>query len=65
MRFFFGGYIKDCVYVPALPCNLTRVKERFEHAFAAINFDILQRVEELDFRIDVCRVTKDVHIEHL
>jgi hypothetical protein len=35
-------------------------------AVAVIDRQMLQRVwQELDYRIDVCRVTKDGHIEHL
>jgi hypothetical protein len=35
-------------------------------AVAAIDRQMLQRVwQELDYRIDICRVTKDGHIEHL
>jgi hypothetical protein len=35
-------------------------------AVAAIDRQILQRVwQELDYRIDICRVTKGRHIEHL
>jgi hypothetical protein len=35
-------------------------------AVAAIDRQMLQRVwQELDYRIDICRVTKGGHIEHL
>jgi hypothetical protein len=35
-------------------------------AFAAIERQMLQRVwQELDYRIDICRVAKGGHIEHL
>ena len=35
-------------------------------AVAAIDRQMLQRVsQELDYRIDICRVTKGAHIEHL
>jgi hypothetical protein len=35
-------------------------------AVAAIDRQMLQRVwQELDYRIDICRVTKGEHIEHL
>jgi len=33
---------------------------------ALVDCDILTRVwNEMDYRIDVCRITKDEHIEHL
>jgi hypothetical protein len=35
-------------------------------AVAAIDRQMLQRVwQEFDYRIDICRVTKGGHIEHL
>jgi hypothetical protein len=35
-------------------------------AFVVIDHQMLQRVwQELDYGIDICRVTKGVHIEHL
>jgi hypothetical protein len=35
-------------------------------AVAAIDRQMLQSVwQELEYRIDICRVTKGVHIEHL
>jgi hypothetical protein len=35
-------------------------------AVAAINRQMFQRVgQELDYRIDICRITKGGHIEHL
>jgi hypothetical protein len=35
-------------------------------AVATIDVHMLERVwQELDYRIDVCRVTKGEHIEHL
>jgi hypothetical protein len=35
-------------------------------AVALVNRDMLTRVwDEMDYRIDVCRISKGVHIEHL
>jgi hypothetical protein len=35
-------------------------------AIETINADMLQTVwNELDYRVDVCRITKGAHIEHL
>jgi len=35
-------------------------------AIETITADVLQTVwNELDFRVDVCRITKGAHIEHL
>ena len=64
--FFLWSYIKDRVYVPPLPCDLKQLKERIKHAVASIDSEMLQKVwREFDYRIDVCRVTKGAHIEHL
>jgi hypothetical protein len=41
------------------------LRARITAAIAAIDH-MLQRVwQELDYRLDVCRVTKGAHIEHL
>jgi len=64
--FFLWGDIKDCVYVPLMPCNLPQLRQRIMEAVAAIDCQMLQHVwQELDYRIDVCHVTKGGHIEHL
>jgi len=64
--FFLWGYIKDHVYVPPLPHDLPQLRQRFVEAVAAINRQMLQHVwQELDYRVDICHVTKGGHIEHL
>ena len=56
--FFLWGF----VFVPPLPLNLDDLKQ----AVASVDADMLQRVwDELDYRMDVCRVTGGGHIEHL
>jgi hypothetical protein len=62
--FFLSGYVKDRVFVPPLPRDLDDLKARI---IAAVNIDasMLTRVwQEREYRIDVCRVTRDAHIEH-
>jgi hypothetical protein len=62
--FFLWGYVKDRVYVPALPATLDDLQERINEAVNSITPDMLQRVwSELDYRIDVCRVTGGAPIE--
>ena len=64
--FFLWGYVKDRVYVPPLPRDLPELRLRIMDAVATIDVHMLERVwQELDYRIDVCRVTKGGHIEHL
>ena len=48
-----------CVCIPEL-------KVRIRTAIETITADMLQTVwNELDYRVDVCRITKGAHIEHL
>jgi hypothetical protein len=49
-----------------MPCDLPQLRRRIVEAVDAIDRQMLQRVwQELDYRIDICRVTKGGHIEHL
>jgi hypothetical protein len=62
--FFLWGYLKDSVYVPPLPATLDDLQELITEAVNSITPDMLQRVwSELDYRIDVCRVTGGAHID--
>ena len=64
--FFLGGYVKDQVYVPPLPASIPELKVRIRTAIETITADMLQTVwNELDYRVDVCRITKGAEIEHL
>jgi len=58
--FFQWGYVKDQVYVPPLPASIPGT------AIETITADMLRTVwNELDYRVDVCRITKGAHIENL
>jgi hypothetical protein len=47
-------------------CNDPCLKARTNAAVNNIGTPMLTRVwQELEYRIDVCRVTRDAHIEHL
>ena len=64
--FFLWGYFKDQIYVPPLPASIPEMKVRIRTAIETITSDMLQTVwNELDYRVDVCRITKGAHIEHL
>ena len=64
--FFLWGYVKDQLYVPPLPASIPELKVRIRTAIQTITADMLQTVwNELDYRVDVCRITKGAHIEHL
>ena len=63
---FLWGYVKDQVYVPPLPVSIPELKVRYRTAIETITTDMLQTVcNELDYRVDVCRITKGAHIAHL
>ena len=52
--------------MPPMPRDLPQLRQRIVEVVAAIDCHMLQRVlQELDYRIDICRVTKGAHIEHL
>jgi len=54
-RYGYAG----CVWIPEL-------KARIRTTIETITADMLQTVwNELDYRVDVCRITKGAHIEHL
>jgi hypothetical protein len=56
----------DVQYVPPLPRDLADLKARIIAAVKNIDAPMLTRVwQELEYRIDVCRVTRGAHIEHL
>ena len=58
--------MKGLVYVPPLPAHLEELKQRITTAQPSVTQDMLQRVQgELEYRIDVCRVSGGAHIEHL
>jgi len=58
--------LKVFFYVPALPSSIPELKIRIRTATETITADMLQTVwNELDYRVDVCRITKGAHTEHL
>ena len=64
--YFLWGYVKDKVFVPPKPVSIPDLKNRITAAVETITPDLLKRVwQELDYRLDVCHVTKGAYIEHL
>ena len=62
--FFLRGYDKDQVYVSPFPASIPELKARI--AIETITADMLPTVlNELGYRVDVCRITKGAHIEQL
>jgi hypothetical protein len=59
-------FVKDTVFVPSLPANLKDHRNRITAAVPLVNRYMLTRVwDEMDYRIDVCRISKGGLIEHL
>jgi len=64
--FFLWGYVKDQVYVPPLPASIPELKVRIKTAIQTITAAMLQTVwNELDYHVEVCRITNAAHIEWL
>ena len=58
--------ISCTVFAPPLPRDLADLKARIIAAVKNIDAPMLTRVwQEYVYRIDVCRVTRGAHIEHL
>jgi hypothetical protein len=58
--------VKDTAFVPPLPADLRDLCNRITAAVALVNRDMLTRMwDEMDYRIDVCRISKGEHSEHL
>ena len=54
------------VYVPPIPASIPELKVQIRTAIETITADMLKTVcNELDYRVDVCRITKGAHIEHV
>jgi hypothetical protein len=61
-----GLYVKDRVFFPPLPRDLADLKARIIAAVKNIDAPMLTRVWlKLEYHIDMCRVTRGAHIEHL
>ena len=52
--------------MPHIPRDVDELKTRITEAVSTIDNAMLGLVrQELDYRLDVCRVTNGAHIEHL
>ena len=53
-------------FVPPVPVNLQELRDHITAAMALMDRDMLTRVwNELDYRLDVCRISQGGYIEHL
>jgi len=54
------------VYVRPLPASIPELKVRIRTTIETITTDMLQTVwNELEYRVDVCRITNGAHMEYL
>jgi hypothetical protein len=52
--------------VPPLPRDIDELKRRISEADASVTADMFEWVwQEMEYRIDICRMTKGAHIEAL
>ena len=65
--FSLWGYFKDNAHKPPLSQNVRELQDRIRAAVQTVGGNMVKSVcrQELDYRIDICRVTKGAHIEHL
>ena len=63
LDFFLWGYVKDIVYRTKVR-DITDSKQRISNAIDTINEAMLQRTwQEIEYRLDVLRVTNGAHVE--
>ncbi|GBN13712.1 hypothetical protein AVEN_126556-1 [Araneus ventricosus] len=61
--FYLWGYVKQHVYIELIN-DINHLKQRITDVIHSVTPDVLTRVwEELDYRLDVCRATNEVHIQ--
>jgi len=60
------GVTSSIRFVSPLPASIPELKVRIRIAIETITADMLQTIwNELDYRVDVSRIAKGAHIEHL
>ena len=63
---FYGVMSRIGFMFLLFPPSIPELKVRIRTAIETITADMLQTVwNELDYRVDICRITKGAHIEHL
>jgi hypothetical protein len=66
MDFLFLGFVKDNVYIPPMPVDLQEIRDRIVNTIALLDANFLNILwDKLEYRLDVCRITRGSHIEHL
>jgi len=64
--YLLWGYVKDKVFVPSQPVSISDLKNGITVTVESITPDLLIGIwQELNYRLDVCRLTKSAHIAHV
>jgi hypothetical protein len=64
--FLFWGFVKEKLYIPPMPVDLLELHDRTVNATALVDVTFLNKLrDELEYRLDVCRIPGGSHIEHL
>jgi hypothetical protein len=64
--YFLWGNVKDKVFVLPLPASIPDLQSRITATVEIMTPDMPIKVwQELDYRLDVCHVTKGAYIKHL
>jgi hypothetical protein len=65
MDFSFWEFVKD-VYIPLMPVDLQELRDRIVNAIALVHVTFLGKLWiKLEYRLDVCRITRGSNIDHL
>jgi hypothetical protein len=66
MDFSFWGFVRDNVYIPPMPVDVQEFRDRIVNYIALVDVSSLNKLwDELQYRLDFCRITRSSHIEHL
>jgi hypothetical protein len=66
MGFSIWGFVKESVHIPPMPVDPQELPDRIVRAVVLVGGTFLNKLwDELEYRLDVCRITKGSHIEHL
>jgi hypothetical protein len=66
MDFSFWGFVKGNVYIPPMPVDLQELRDRIVNAVAMVLITFLGKLwVELEYHLDVCRITMGSNIEPL
>jgi hypothetical protein len=66
MDFSFWGFVKDNVHIPPMPVDLQEIRDRIVNTTALVDANLLDKLwEKLEYRPEVCRITRGSSTEHL